>query len=174
MILHALKPLPLLFLGLVLTGLGAGDAAAQTPELLGQDKDWGAYVVEKDGGKTCFALSMPKSQAPKNVNRDQPYFYVTFRPKDKIRNQISVIIGYPFENGSSATVEIGSTRFTLFTKDNKAWIDDLSQQDKLVAAMKAGSSMTVRGRSQRGTNTTDSYSLSGITASLGRIASSCK
>jgi hypothetical protein len=117
---------------------------------------------------------MPKSQAPKNVNRSQAYFFVTFRPKDKIRNQISVIIGYPFENGSSATVEIGSAKFTLFTKDDKAWIDDIAEQDKLVAAMKGGSSMTVRGRSQRGTNTTDSYSLSGITASLGRIANSCK
>jgi hypothetical protein len=174
MILHSSTLFRLLSVGFVLTGLGAGAAAAQTPDLLGQDKDWGAYMVEKDGGKTCYTLSMPKSQAPKNVNRDQAYFFVTFRPKDKIRNQISVIIGYPFENGSSATVEIGSAKFTLFTKDDKAWIDDIAEQDKLVAAMKGGSSMTVRGRSQRGTNTTDSYSLSGITASLGRIANSCK
>lgn len=174
MILHSLKTFRFLILGAALSGLGAGATLAQTPELLGQDKDWGAYMLESEGGKTCYTLSMPKSQAPKNVNRDPAYFFVTFRPKDKIRNQISVIIGYPFESGSTATVEIGSAKFTLFTKDDKAWIDDLSEQEKLVAAMKAGASMTVRGRSQRGTNTTDSYSLSGITASLGRIAGSCK
>jgi hypothetical protein len=39
--------------------------------------------------------------------------------------------------------------------------------------MKAGSAMKVQGRSARGTNTTDNYSLSGISDALERIAKEC-
>lgn len=158
---------------LVALALGAAGAAAQTPKLLGQDKDWGAYSVELDGGTTCYVLSRPKDQSPKNVRRDPVYFFVTARPKDKIRNQVSVITGYPYKEDSRATVEIGAAKFTLFTRDDKAWIEDIAEQDKLVAAMKAGSTMTVRGTSRRGTNTTDRYSLMGVTAALDRMAKAC-
>lgn len=146
---------------------------AQTPKLLGQDKDWGAYAVDVDGGKTCYVLSQPKAQTPKNVKRDPAYFFVTFRPKDKVNNQVSVIIGYPFKDGGKASVTIGSQSFTLFTKDDKAWIENLAEQDKLVSAMKAGAAMDVKGTSQRGTETNDRYSLSGVSAALGRVAKAC-
>ena len=167
------RPLRLLPLALIALMLAAGGASAQTPQLLGQDRDWGAYSVDVDGGKTCYVLSRPKDQSPKNVRRDPVYFFITSRPKDNIRNQVSVIIGYPFRDGGRATVEIGSAKFTLFTRDDKAWIEDLEEQDKLVAAMKGGSTMLVRGTSQRGTNTSDRYSLLGITAALERIVKAC-
>ena len=172
-ILNLSNPLRALAIAGALAVTGATGAGAEGTERLRQDNDWAAYAAENDGGKTCYTLSTPKDMAPKNVNRDPVYFFVTFRPKDKIRNQVSVIIGYPFKEGSTASVEIGASKFTLFTDDNKAWIDDVAEQDKLVAAMKAGATMTVSGTSHRGTNTSDKYSLSGISASLGRIAKAC-
>lgn len=149
-------------------------AQAQTPTLVSQEKDWGAYVADVDGGKTCYILAKPTSQEPKGVNRDPTYFFVTARPKDGVRNQVSVSIGYPFGSGSKATVEIGSEAFSLFTENDKAWVENVEDQDRLVAAMRAGSTMTVKGTSQRGTNTTDSYSLSGVTAAFAKINESCQ
>ena len=167
------RPSRILPAALVALALGAAGAAAQAPKLLGKDKDWGAYSAKVDGGTTCYVLSRPKDQRPKNVRRDPVYFFITARPKDKIRNQVSVITGYPYKKDSRTTVEIGAAKFTLFTRDDKAWIEDIAKQDKLVAAMKAGATMIVRGTSQRGTNTTDRYSLSGVTAALARMAKAC-
>ena len=152
----------------------ASAAQAQTPTLVSQEKDWGAYVAEVDGGKTCYILAKPKSQEPKGVNRDPTFFFVTARPKDGIRNQVSVSIGYPFGSGSKASVEIGSDTFSLFTENDKAWVENVEDQDRLVAAMRAGSTMTVKGTSQRGTNTSDTYSLAGVTAAFNKIAESCQ
>lgn len=155
-------------------GLSAVPARAQEPQLLGQDKDWAAFTVSVDGGKNCFVVSQPKTMEPKNVNRDPVYFFVTMRPKDSIQNQVSVVTGYPYQNGSKTSIEIGSERFVLFTRDDKAWIEDVAKQDELVAAMRRGSSMVVRGTSSRGTNTVDTYSLFGVTAALKRADDACK
>jgi len=171
--LSGLRPSRILPVALVALTLGAAGAAAQTAKQLGQDRDWGAYSVEVDDGTTCYALSRPKEQNPKNVRRDPVYFFITSRPKAKIRNQVSVITGYPYKTDSRATIEIGPAKFTLFTRDDKAWIEDIAEQDKLVAAMKAGSTMIVRGSSQRGTDTTDRYSLLGVTAALESTAKAC-
>lgn len=149
-------------------------ARAQSPTLLGQEKDWAAYKARINGSNACYVLSQPKDQNPKNVRRDAVYFFVTMRPRDDIKNQVSVLIGYPFATGSKASVDVDGRRFTLITKDDKAWIDRLSDQDKLVDLMKAGSKMVVRGRSKRGTDTTDHYSLAGITAALKRAAKACQ
>jgi hypothetical protein len=171
--LSGMRALRILPVALVALMLGTAGAAAQTPKFLGQDRDWGAYSVEVDDDTTCYVLTRPKDQSPKNVRRDPVYFFVTFRPKDKIRNQVSIIAGYPYNKESRATIEVGPAKFTLFTRDDKAWIEDIAEQDKLVAAMKAGSTMIVRGTSERGTNTTDRYSLLGVTAALDRTAKAC-
>jgi len=155
---------------LVLTG----PAAAQTAKPLGQFKDWGAYVAESGGGKVCYALSEPKRTAPSGVNRDPVYFFVTTRPGQGVKNEVSIVIGYPYKDGSKASAEIGSASFTLFTKDDGAWVENAAEEARLVAAMRAGATMKVKGTSQRGTNTVDDYSLSGISAALDKIAAECK
>lgn len=164
------------FAVLLAAGLFAADGASAqetTPERIAQEKDWGAYKVDTGDGNVCYVLSKPRETSPGGVNRDPAFFFVTTRPKENIRNQVSVIIGYPFKADSQATVQVGDETFTLFTNDNKAFIDNLAEQDKLVAAMKAGLAMTVKGTSSRGTETTDTYSLSGITAALGHIEKAC-
>ncbi len=147
--------------------------AAQSATPLGQFRDWGAYVNEADGAKTCFVLSQPKETQPSNVNRGSIYFFVTRRPAQGVNGEVSVVVGYPYRDGSQATVQIGSDSFTLFTRDDGAWMENAAEEQRLVAAMRAGASMTVRGTSQRGTDTVDSYSLSGVTAALDRINSEC-
>ncbi|MEM0907210.1 MAG: invasion associated locus B family protein [Pseudomonadota bacterium] len=72
------------------------------------------------------------------------------------------------------TVDVDGKTFNLFTKDDGAWVEAPADEQSLVAAMKAGRSMTVKGRSARGTATTYTFSLSGVTAGTNRIASECQ
>lgn len=151
----------------------AGTAAAQTPNRIGTYKDWSSYAYSDSRGKVCYAASQPKTQAPQGLNRDPAYFMVTARPSENVRSEVSVIIGYPFKEGSKLVVDIDGQKFSMFTKDDGAWIENAAQETALIAALKKGHSMSVSGTSRRGTQTTDSYSLSGISASLDALAKSC-
>ena len=153
--------------------LVTGPALAQTARELGQFRDWGAYVAEQDGTKTCFVLSQPKDEEPKNVRHGEVFFYITSRPAQGVQNEVSLIAGYPFRDGSEVTAQIGSDIFALFTDQDGAWLDNAAENARLIAAMRAGQSMIVKGTSTRGTNTTYRYSLFGISAALDRMAQEC-
>jgi hypothetical protein len=152
--------------------LGATPAIAQEVKLLQKYSDWAAYMSE-GSPKVCFAVSQPRDSSPKNVRRGPIYFYVSHYPGDKVAGEISVKMGYPFAPGAKVTVTIGNDKFELFTKDEGAFVEKTEDEAKLVAALKAGSSMKIQGRSARGTNTSDTYSLSGTTDAIERIAKEC-
>lgn len=148
-------------------------AFAQSPSPIGQFRDWAAYTYNSSNGRVCYAITQPKETQPAGVNRDEIYFFVSQRPGEGVRNEISVITGYPFKEGSMTTVEIGTDVFNLFTQDDGAWIRDQAEQDRLVASMRGGSNMIVKGTSARGTLTTDTYSLLGVTAALNELVKVC-
>jgi hypothetical protein len=152
----------------------AGIAHAQTPNRVGTFKDWSAYAYSDKRGKVCYAASQPKTQKPDGVNRDPAYFMITARPTENVRSEVSVIIGYRFKEGSKVTVDIDGQKFAMFTKEDGAWIENAAEETAMIEAMKKGHAMSVSGTSSRGTVTTDSYSLSGISASLDAMGKSCK
>ena len=88
--------------------------------------------------------------------------------------EASIVIGYPFKDGENATVEIGSDKFSFFTKADGAWLQAKAEEKRLIDAMRAGAEMTVKGLSKRGTLTTDTYSLKGISNALDKVAEGCK
>jgi hypothetical protein len=149
-------------------------ALAQAPKLVSTFSDWSSYMHESDDAKICFAVSQPKDQEPKNVNRDAAYFYISAWPKDGVRTEISVKIGYPFKKGSEATVTVGDAAFKLFTQNDRAFVGDAAQELKLLEAMKKGETMQVQGTSERGTLTTDRYSLTGVTQALQAATQQCE
>jgi len=149
-------------------------AAAQTPTRLGVFKDWTAYAYTDGRGKVCYAASQPKDTEPKNVNRDPIFFMVSTRPADRVSNEVSVLIGYPLKQDSKVSVDIDGKTFVMFTKDDGAWVENVNEESVLVAALRAGSRMVVKGTSRRGTNTVDYYSLSGISAALDSVAKACQ
>ncbi|MEO1065841.1 MAG: invasion associated locus B family protein [Pseudomonadota bacterium] len=151
----------------------ASAAQAQAPALLEAFKDWAAYSVDGPNGKVCYVASQPKDQQPTGVNRDPVFFMVSHWQGRDVKNEASIIIGYPFAENSKVTADVDGTTFTMFTKGDGAWMENVSEENRLVQAMKAGSRMVVKGTSRRGTNTTDTYSLSGITAAINRIDSAC-
>jgi invasion protein IalB len=151
----------------------AGDAQ---PTLLGQYGDWGAYTASPGGNKVCFALAKPKAvkTEPEGRKRDPSYVFVSTRPADKVKNEVSVIIGYPFKTNSDATAEVGTAKFAMYTKDDGAWIKNAGEEVRMVDAMRKGADLTVKGTSGRGTQSTDQYSLKGLAQALDKIEQECK
>lgn len=144
--------------------------------LLGQFGDWGAYTASPGGKKVCFALGKPNSSStnPPNRPRDPAYLFVSTRPAEKVKEEVSVIIGYPFKAGSEAAVQIGSTNFALYTQNDGAWIKNAAEEARMVETMRKGADAVVKGESGRGTKTTDTFSLKGLEQALTRVAQECK
>jgi len=151
-------------------------AGGVKPTLLGQYGDWGAYTASPGGKKICFAIAKPSSSEtnPPNRPRNPAYMFISSRPADKVSNEVSIIIGYPFKPNSEATVDIGSTSFALYTQQDGAWIKNAAEEAHMVDAMRAGQSAVVKGMSAKGTRTTDAFSLRGLSQALDRTDQDCK
>jgi hypothetical protein len=154
----------------------AAAAAGSQPKLLGQYANWGAYTASPGGKKVCFAIAKPSSSetVPPNRPRNPVYLFISTRPADKVTNEVSIIIGYPFKPGSEASAQIGSTSFALYTQQDGAWIKNAAEEAQMVDAMRAGETAIVKGVSAKGTQTTDTYTLKGISQALDRTAQECK
>jgi invasion protein IalB len=150
-----------------------GDAQ---PTLLGQYGDWGAYAASPGGNRVCFALAKPKTSKtePAGRSRDQSYMFISSRPADKVKHEVSVIIGYPFKTSSDATAEIGSAKFAMYTQNDGAWIKNIAEEARMLDAMRKGADLTVKGTSGRGTQSTDQFSLKGLAQALDKIEQECK
>jgi hypothetical protein len=145
------------------------------PALLGQYGDWGAYSATPGGKKICFALAKPNASAtnPPNRPRDPAFLFISTRPAEKVKEEVSVIIGYPFKPNSDASAEIGSANFAMYTQADGAWIKNAAEEARMVDAMRKGADLVVKGESGRGTKTTDTFSLKGIDQALRRVAQEC-
>jgi hypothetical protein len=146
------------------------------PSLLGQYGDWGAYAAAAGGRKVCYALAKPSSQQtdPPGRSRDPAYLMVSTRPAENVQDEVSIVIGYPFKPGSDATVEIGSNKYAMYTQNDGAWIKNAAEEPRMVDAMRKAGDLVVTGVSSRGTQTTDRYSLRGISQALDRAAQECR
>jgi invasion protein IalB len=158
---------------------GAGTAAAAAndqPTLLGQYGDWGAYTASPGGKKVCFALAKPKSSqtTPAGRSRDPAYMFVSTRPSENVRNEVSVVIGYPFKPSTEATVEIGQAKFVMSTQNDGAWIKNTAEESRMLDAMRKGADLTIKGTSGRGTQSTDQFSLKGLSEALTRADQECR
>jgi hypothetical protein len=144
--------------------------------LLGQYADWGAYTASPGGKKICYAIAKPASAEtkPPNRPRDQPYMFITTRPADRVTNEVSIAIGYPLKTGMDATAQVGATTFALYTLGNGAWIKNIAEEAHMVDAMRQGETVVVKGESARGTQTTDTYALKGLSEALDRVAQECQ
>ncbi len=151
-----------------LTGAPAGAA-----DFVKKYKDWSAYRHDAAPAKVCFAATQPKDSEPKGLNRGDIFFYVSFYPDDKVSNEISIKLGYPVKADKPVVVSIGSDSFEFFAKGDKAFIEKPDVEKKFVEAMKKGEKMVVKGTSQKGTETTDVFSLFGAGAAVKLAQQSC-
>ena len=138
-------------------------AGGVKPTLLGQYGDWGAYTASPGGKKICFAIAKPASSetAPPNKTRNPSYMFISSRPGEKVTDEVSIIIGYPFKPNSEATVAVGTASFALYTQQDGAWIKNAAEESHLIEAMRSGQNAIIKGMSAKGTRSTDTFSLGG-------------
>jgi hypothetical protein len=107
----------------------ATPAAQNQPQLLGQYGEWGTYTASPGGRKICFALAKPSSgqTSPPNRPRNPAYFFVTTRPGENVRNEVSTLVGYPLKANSDATAEVGGNSFVMYTQNDGAWIKNVAE-----------------------------------------------
>ncbi|GEO85708.1 MULTISPECIES: invasion associated locus B family protein [Alphaproteobacteria] len=148
-------------------------AAAQSPTRIEQFKAWGAYSYKSNGGNVCYVLSVPTAKEPASVNHGDIFFIVSQRPGQNISYEPQAMMGYALKEGSKVNVTIDAKSFAMFVKDSSAWVENAAEEPALVAAMKGGTNMSVKATSARGTATSYTYSLSGISAALKKIEN-CK
>ena len=146
------------------------------PTLLGQFGDWGAYTAASGARKVCYALAKPASSQtePPNKPRDPAYIFVSTRPSENVRNEVSIVIGYPFKPNTEASAVVGTASFALYTQQDGAWIKNVSEEARLVDALRSGQSAVVKGVSVKGTQSTDTFSLKGFSQALDRTDQECK
>src|SRR5258708_5818626 len=154
----------------------AAVAAPAEPTLIGQFGTWGAYTATPNGKKVCFALAKPSSSKtnPPNRPRDPAYAFVSTRPAEKVTNEVSVMIGYTLKPGSESTLEVGGASYAMYTQGDGLWIKNAAEEERMVDAMRKASDAVVKGMSAKGTETTDTFSLKGLSQALDRLAQDCK
>ena len=157
----------------VLSAAVASGATAQTANPLEKHGDWIMYAVETGGSKLCFVTAQPSDTKPDGARRDAIHFYVSAWPKEGVKAEVSVKLGYPVKRGSAPTVSIGPQSFKLFVKDDKAFVADPTAELKLIDAMKKGGKILVEAVSERGTATSDIYSLTGFDRALQALSTKC-
>ena len=146
--------------------------AQEGTRVVGKFGDWTLYVHD-GAAKICFLAAEPKTSEPKGANRDAVLFYVSGWPKDGVKSEASVKLGYAIKKGAPATATIGSASFKLLAADDRGFVADPTDELKLIEAMKKGASLVISATSERGTATKDTFSLQGIGQGLAALANGC-
>jgi hypothetical protein len=151
-------------------------AGGTEPTLIGQFGTWGAYTAAPNGKKVCFALAKPSSSRtnPPNRPRDPAYAFISTRPAEKVTNEVSIMIGYALKPGSESTLEVGGASYAMYTQGDGLWIKNAAEEERLVEAMRKAADVVVKGVSAKGTETTDTFSMKGLSQALDRLAQDCR
>lgn len=158
---------------LMSAGVAVTDAQAQATNL-GTFNDWTAWQGSDANGVICYISSAPAETEPRNVNRDPVHFLVIHRKGLGTKNEVQTLIGYPFNaTAANASATVDGKAYPMVAEGGAAWLASSGDESGFVMALKAGSRLVVKGTSQRGTNTTDTYSLRGVTAAMREIDKAC-
>ena len=148
-------------------------ASPTASQRLGAAEGWTAYLYKEKSGQVCYLAGEPQKSEPAKAKRKAPTAMVTHRPDEKVANVVSFVEGYPLKEGSDASLDIGGTKFDLFTKGDSAWARTADLDKTIVETMAKGKQAVVRGTPQKGQPTTDTYSLAGFVQALAMIDKAC-
>tara|TARA_B100001250_G_C19642886_1_gene719084 strand:+ start:97 stop:609 length:513 start_codon:yes stop_codon:yes gene_type:complete len=160
---------------IILVTFFASQVSAEEVKKMGTHKNWETYVIKNEKGKVCFAQSKPVLQAPKNNPRDARLF-ISFRPVEKIIDEISVTAGYEFNNKNSVIAQSGKNKYKFdLVQEGFAWMSDPENklEKRMVKTMKRGSRIMITGHNQNGSQTIDHYSLLGFTKAYNATKANC-
>ena len=140
---------------------------------IGKFKEWESFVLSQEGSKICFAQSKPVIRAPKKLKREPSRLFVSFRPSENIKNEISVTNGYEFKLKAPVEAKSGKKSYDLYSKGRFAWVVDNKDEAKLIVTMKKASRLMIIGNTDKGDQTTDHYSMMGFTKAYNTAKKSC-
>ncbi|MDC0455182.1 invasion associated locus B family protein [Candidatus Pelagibacter sp.] len=162
----------LLIISIIFIG-SISQVTANEVKKIGKYKDWESMVVMEDSGKVCFVQSSPILQSPKSNNKRDAKLFISFRPTDKIIDEVSVTAGYEF-NSNTVSAQSGKNKFKFDIKEQGfAWIADTKIEFRMISRMKKGSRIMVTGYNQKGSQTIDHYSLLGFTKAYNSSKKAC-
>ena len=163
----------ILFLTILSTFIFNSASYSQEVKKIGKYKDWETIIFIEGENKLCFAQSVPVLQAPKKNQRDARLF-VSFRPNEKISDEISITSGYEYNNQNSITATSGKSKYKFdIAKENFAWISENKVERKMIKTLKKGSRIMITGYNKSGSQTIDHYSLLGFTKAYNSAKKNC-
>ena len=150
----------------------AFSASANTPKSTGKYKNWESFTAQTDKGKICFAQTTPTKRAPASIKREKSKLFVTFRPSENIRDEVSMTSGHDYKS-STVTASSGKKRYSFFSQKNFAWLLDDQEERNFVKLMKKATNVIVKARTTKGAETTDHYSMMGFTKAYNTAKKTC-
>ena len=160
-----------IFISLILV-VFSSNALAVTPRSTGKYKNWESFVAETDKGKICFAQTVPTKRAPAAVKRNESKLFVTFRPSEDVKDEVSLTSGHDYKT-SSVSARSGKRKYSFFSQKEFAWLLDDQEEKKFIQLMKKATDIIVKARTTKGAETTDHYSMMGFTKAYNTAKKTC-
>ena len=145
---------------------------ASSPRSTGKYKNWESFTAETDNGKICFAQTTPTKRAPSSIQRGESKLFVTFRPLENIKDEVSLTSGHDFKT-STVTASSGKKRYSFFSQKQFAWLLDDQEEKNFIKLMKRATNLIIKARTTKGAETTDHYSMMGFTKAYNTAKKTC-
>ena len=162
-----------LYISFIVILISFSARSAEDLKSIGKFKDWETFTVTENDNKICFAQSIPILRAPKKFERNPSRLFISFRPNENIMDEVSATSGYTFQKEKIVTAKTGKKTFDFFSKKDFAWILDTEVEQKFIQAMKKASRVMIIGRTDKGKQTVDHYSLMGFSKAYNTAKKNC-
>ena len=162
-----------LYISFIVVFISFAARSAEDLKSIGKFKDWEAFTVTENNSKICFAQSIPILRAPKKFERNPSRLYISFRPSKDIKDEVSATSGYTFQKEKIVKAKTGKKTYDFFSQEEFAWILDTEEEQRFIKAMKKASRVMIIGRTEKGKQTIDHYSLMGFTKSYNTAKKNC-
>ena len=163
----------LLYISSIIILISFAAKSAEDLKSIGKFKDWETFTVTENNNKICFAQSIPILRAPKKFERNPSRLFISFRPTEDIKDEVSATSGYTFQKEKVVKAKSGKKTFDFFVQENFAWILDAEEEQKFIQAMKKASRVMIIGRTDKGKQTIDHYSLMGFSKAYNTAKKNC-
>ena len=167
------KFINLLYISFIIILISFSARSAEDLKSIGKFKDWETFTVTENDNKICFAQSIPILRAPKKFERNPSRLFITFRPSEDMKDEVSATSGYSFQKEKIVKAKTGKKTYDFFSQEEFAWILDTEEEQRFIKAMKKASRVMIIGRTEKGKQTIDHYSLMGFSKAYDTAKKNC-
>ena len=168
-----LKFLNSLYIYFIIIVISFSARSAEDIKSIGKFKDWETFTAIENNNKICFSQSIPILRAPKKFERNPSRLFISFRPIENIKNEVSTTSGYTFQKEKIVKAKTGKKTYDFFSQEDFAWILDAKEEQRFIESMKKASRVMIIGRTEKGKQTIDHYSLMGFTKAYNTAKKNC-